>query len=172
MQAMYKAAMPGIRIANIMLLALLLHACGFHLRGSGPGALAVSSVHVDAGGARKLGEEVSAQLSGLGVALPATADAAEVVLKLGNERQERKVLTVSAQTGKVEEYELILSATMTVLDAEGNILSKNQPVSARRDLTYDEAAVLGKFEEERILQEELRKQVAANVLRRLSAVAR
>jgi len=159
-----------IRYLTIIILAAALAGCGFHLRGSGPGALDISSIYVDADGARKLGEEVSSQLSGMGVVTTASADAAEYTLKLANERQERKVLTVSAQTGKVEEYELIYSANMSVINADGKALSKNQPVTARRDLTYDEDAVLGKFEEERIMQEDLRKQVAANVLRRLNAV--
>ncbi|MCG8325386.1 MAG: LPS assembly lipoprotein LptE [Thiotrichales bacterium] len=160
------------RLLLLPLLACAVAACGFHLRGSGPGELNVSSVYVDASGARKLGEEVSSQLSGLGVTMTSSPDAAEYVLKLANERQERKVLTVSAATGKVEEYELIYSANMSVLDASGKAVGKNQQISARRDLSYDEDAVLGKFEEERTIQDELRKQVAANVLRRLNAAVR
>lgn len=161
-----------IRYLTVVFLSALLAGCGFHLRGSGPGSLDVSSVYVDAGSARKLGEEVSLQLSGLGVAIPNAPDAAEYVLKLANERQERKVLTVSAQTGKVEEYELIYSANMSVIGPDGKTITDNEPVTARQDLAYDEDAVLGKFEEARTVVEDLRRQVAASVLRRLNAVTR
>lgn len=161
-----------IRYLTIALLSVSLAGCGFHLRGSGPSTLDISSVYVDAGSARKLGEEVSTQLSSMGVALPASAEEAEYTLKLTNEREDRKLLTVSADTGKVEEYELIYAATMSVIGQDGKVLSEDQDVSARRDLTFDEGAVVGKFEEERTMQEDLRRRVAANVLRRLSAVTR
>ena len=160
------------RLFTLILLTSLISGCGFHLRGSGPGSVNISSVYVDASTARHLAEEVKSQLSGLGVAIASSSDAAEYVLKLNNEKQDRKVLSVSSQTGKVEEYELIYSATMSVIDATGKSLSKNQRVAARRDLSFDEAAVLGKFDEERTLQEDLRKQVAASVLRRLNAVVK
>ena len=160
------------RYLTIVLLSISLAGCGFHLRGSGPSTLDISSVYVDAGGARKLGEEVSAQLSSTGVTLPGSAEEAEYTLKLSNEREDRNLLTVSADTGKVEEYELIYAATMSVIDQDGTMLIKDQEVSARRDLTFDEGAVVGKFEEERTMQEDLRRRVAAGVLRRLNAVTR
>ena len=160
------------RYLTIILYVAILAGCGFHLRGSGPTTLNLSSVYVDASSARKLGDEVTSQLSGLGVTTPATADEAEVVLKLRNERQERNLLSVSGDTGKVEEYEIVHSALMSVVGTDGNVISKEQLISARRDLAYDEDAVLGKFEEERTVQVELRKQVASNILRRLNAVVK
>jgi outer membrane lipopolysaccharide assembly protein LptE/RlpB len=45
-----------------------------------------------------------------------------------------------------------------------------EPVSATRDLTFDEGSVLGKVQEESILKRDIAKQVAASVLRRLRAV--
>ncbi len=158
-----------LRLFTLLIISGLISGCGFHLRGSGPGALDVSSIYVDESNARKLADQVKTQLDSIGVALTATPESAEYVLQLSNERQDRKVLSVSSTTGKVEEFELIYSATMSVLNANGDYLSRNQTVSARRDLAYDETAVLGKFDEERILQEGLRQQVASSVLRRLNA---
>lgn len=161
-------------VRTFFLLGLLasIAGCGYHLRGSGPGALSINSVFVQSSGANKLADEVRNQLNGMGVSTPGEAEAAEYVLNLSAERENRKVLTVAADTGKVQEYEISFTAFMSVSDAAGQVLSKNQTVRAKRDLTVDEDAVLGKFEEERTIQNELRKQAAANVLRRLQAVTR
>ncbi len=160
------------RLLFLLSLIVSLAACGYHLRGSGPRTLTVNSVHVQSSGANKLAHEVKNQLNGFGVSTPASAEEAEYVLSLSAERENRKVLTVAADTGKVQEYEVSFSATMSVTDAAGQELGKNQTIRAKRDLTVDEDAVLGKFEEERTIQEELRKQAASSVLRRLQAVTR
>lgn len=161
-----------IRIIFLFSLFVSLAACGFHLRGSGPGALSINSVYVQSSGANKIADEVKNQLNGLGVITPGNAESAEYTLSLSSEREARKVLTVAADTGKVQEYEISFSVSMSVTDASGQELSKNQSVRAKRDLTVDEDAVLGKFEEERTIQEELKRQTAASVLRRLQAVTR
>ena len=162
------------RLPLLILLTVLMavQSCGFHLRGSGPGSLDIDSVHVRSESADKLAREVTSQLSGFGIATPDVPDNAQYVLILSREVQDRKILTVTADTGKVQEYEVFFSATMTVRNAAGDDLSTNQKIRVKRDLTVDEDAVLGKFEEERTIQAELLQQAAASVLRRLQTVTR
>ncbi len=168
--------MTIIRTILICTVLASLAACGFQLRGSGPNTLNVSnalnvfSVYVQSQGANRFAEEVKTQLQFLDITTPRQAEEAEYVLHLQNEKQDRKVLTVSSSTGKVQEFELTFSVLMSVSDTNGDVLSTQQTVKATRDLIFDEDAVLGKYEEEKIIYEELRRQVAASVLRRMQAV--
>lgn len=164
-----------MRIAWLLIpLLLLTTACGFHLRGSQPQAEvdAVSSIYIRASGAGDIAGEVTAQLEQAGITIMPEAKQAEYLLNLANERFERDVLSVSARTGKAEEYRLILSVRMSVSHSDDGLLLDNDTVEVARDYTFDEDAVLGTFSEEQVLRDEMTRRVASQVVRRLNATAR
>lgn len=152
-------------------LLLLMTACGFHLRGSTPQAEvdAVTSVYVD--GASDLAREVKAQLQSAGIAVAAEAGKAEYRLSMAEPQIERNVLSVSAETGKVEEYELRMALHLSV-SRNGEPLLENELIEAARDYTFEEDAVLGKSSEEEVLREEMNRLVAERIIRRLNAAAK
>jgi LPS-assembly lipoprotein len=149
---------------------LLTSACGFHLRGSQLTEFNVANIYINPSSAPKLTTEVKSQLSGAGVSLASSAQDASYVIALKEESFEKSVLSVSAATGKVEEYQLIFQAKMDVIHADGHNIVKNDKVLSARDFTFDENAVLGKFSEEEILREDLVRRAASQVLRRLQAL--
>ena len=155
-----------------LVLAVTLSACGFQLRGSHLEELKDSRVYVKSSGAKKLADEVKRQLEFAEVAVVQDPGQAQYVIEVMNERFDRKVLSVSADTGKVEEYELTYNSLLTVTGPEGNVLLKNEPVTAQRDYTFDEDSVLGKFDEEKKLREEITRHAADSVLRRFRTVTR
>ena len=154
-----------------ILLLLTLSACGFQLRGTqqkGSSGVNVAKVYVSNTGAGSIAVQVKAQLRASGSTLVSSMSGAKYILNLRSEAYEQNVLSVSAQTGKVEQYQLALSIYLSVLDSSGKELILGEQIRVVRDYTFDEDAVLGKFAEEQVLREELTVQAAAEVLRRLN----
>lgn len=89
---------------------------------------------------------------------------------LSDETLERKLLSVDALTGKAEEYELILTAKISIEKNDGTVLANNESLQIARDFTYDEDAVLGKFTEQEVIEEELLRRGASRVLRRVQII--
>ncbi|MEM6998774.1 MAG: LPS assembly lipoprotein LptE [Pseudomonadota bacterium] len=157
---------------HLLLIGLLLltSACGFHLRGSQMTNFDVSNIFVQPAGATKLATEVKSQLSGAGVSIANSAETATYIVTLREERFVREVLSVAADTGKVEEFQIVYTAKMDVFSPDGKTIVKNDNVRSVRDFTFDEDAVLGKFSEEALLQEDIVRRAASQVLRRLQAL--
>ena len=157
----------------IIVLFFTLSACGFHLRGSQQKtSVEISNVFVSNIGGESIAREVKLQLAGAGARAVASADKAKFVLRLEKEFFNRSVLSVSADTGKVEEYQLTLAVSLTLIDSKGKELISGDEIRLVRDYTFDEDAVLGKFEEEKVLRDELVSQAASEIIRRLNAEAR
>ena len=160
------------RATLLVLPAILLSACGFHLRSerSGVADIQADRIYVDDDRADNLADEVRSQLKDAGVKVTDSADKAQFVILLASESFRRDVLSVSPKTGKIEEYQVALSAKLTLKETGGMKLLDNDPISLVRDYTYDQNAALGKFSEEETLRDELTRDAADQVLRRVSAV--
>ncbi len=59
---------------------------------------------------------------------------------------------------------------MDASHSDGKLIVEDDRISASRDFTFDENAVLGKFSEEELLQEDIVRRAASQVLRRLQAL--
>ena len=148
-------------------------ACGFHLRGSQADAGSeVEQLYLQTAGTTGVADEVRSQLQASETTILNSSVGAELTLNLTNQSLAKTVLSVSSVTGKVEEYQLTLSVLMSVFDAEKNDLISNQTIRVTRDYTFDENAVLGTVTEEKALTEELTRQAATQIIRRLNAVTR
>ena len=161
-----------LRLGLFLLLLCGLGACGFQLRGSNLETLQHSQVYVQSNGASALAREVKIQLQNADVIPVNSVTDAKYIINLSNESFERRILSVSPQTGKVEEYEIAYSANVSITGPNGDTILKSEPITAFRDYTFDESAVLGKFEEEQVLHNDIVRHAASNVLRRLQAVAK
>lgn len=155
----------------VLVLTTLLPACGFHMRGSGSTAAAIQAERIYVAGAPRalVAREVRSQLQLAGVKLVRERKDAEYVLRIGSEKLERDVLSVSPRTGKAEEYELTLSVLLSIIGPERKTLVDEERISLVRDFTFDQDAALGKFSEEELLTTELVRETADQILRRLSA---
>lgn len=158
-----------LRFGLLLLAVSIIAACGFQLRGSNLDSLRNSRVYIDSGGTT-LATELRKQLLYSDVPVTRTASEADYIIGISNEKFDRKVLSVSARTGKVEEYELYYRADLTVTEANGKQLIKSEPVTAQKDYVFEEGSVHASFEQEQILQREISKNAATAVLRRLQAV--
>jgi LPS-assembly lipoprotein len=165
-------AMPRRVVPFLIGLLLLLSACGFHLRGyHKPTKVAPVSVYIQTDDNSDIAQSVRSQLKAGEARVMKEAESAEYILHLGRQKLTRRVLSVSARTGKAEEYQLILTIAMAVSKPDGEIVMEKQTVSVSRDYTFSQdQALLGQSSEEDTLRRELVDQAAREVLSRLNAV--
>lgn len=145
--------------------------CGLQLRGSSSAAtaLAGSRIHVDAPRSIGAAAELRDILGASDVKLARRAKSADYTIRLAGERVTRDVLSVSPQTGKVEEFQLNYVVLLTVLRPDGQKLVEDAYITLQRDFTFDQDAVMGNFSEEEILRDELAREAAEQALRRSAA---
>ena len=157
---------------RLLMIGLLLFtsACGFHLRGSQTTKFNIDNIYIHSSSASRLAAEVKLQLTNSNATIATSPDAAQYVLVLKEERFEKSVLSVNAATGKVEEYQILYTAKMDASHSDGKLIVEDDNISSSRDFTFDENAVLGKFSEEELLQEDIVRRAASQVLRRLQAL--
>ena len=162
-----------ISALHVLLLAVILvQGCGYHLRGQSPQAKAGGgySVHVSAV-ASPLADAVKSRLAVSGVRVADGIKGADYVLTMAGGEFERQVVSVSPETGKVEEYLIVFTVHISISEAGGEDLVIGQVIRVSGDYAFDEDAALGKFSEEETIREELLEQAAAQVIRRLNTLA-
>ncbi len=153
--------------AASLLLAAHLTGCGFELRGRASLPDDIRSVHVNAPAA--LRDELQIFLEGGGAELAESGTSADVTINVSSETYDRRVLTVDPNTGKEREFELAYSVAFDVKRANGTPVLASQSVRLIRDYVFDPDAVIGKSREEGVLREEMRRDAAQQILRRIRA---
>lgn len=155
-----------------LVVVLLLAGCGFQLRGEADLAPALAKVQLvtstpDAPLARELGRALT-RAGALLVEDGATAGDAATV-RIVSAAFNRRPLAVGA-TGRVQEFEMLLTVVVDALAADGAVLLPPQTVEQRRAYTFDTAQALGTPAEEALVQDELIQAAVASILRRLEAI--
>lgn len=163
--------MNKLRLPVLLFILLLTAGCGFHLRGSVPGAEGPAAVVINATGAPTVGDAVRTMLESGGTDTNPESKTAYRLL-LTDQAINRSVLSVSPVTGKVEEYQLTLTVNMAITHANGQDILTPQPIRIARDFAFRDEAVLGSVAEQRVLEQEMINQAAGQIIRRLNAVTR
>ncbi len=156
----------------VVVLVLALSACGFHLRNAlvlPPNLGPVRVVSADR--YSPLAESLSRSIerAGAELALPDQTDTA--VLDLVAERWGDTPISVDA-FGRAQEYSLRYATIFEVRSADGTVLVPRQAVELSRDYISVPTNSVGTEGERDILVKELRREMAASILRRIDAVAR
>ena len=121
------------------LMTLPLAACGFQLRGSRPDAkLDFNSVHLEAIHGSPIERDLRSSILAQGHTVLATdRKSADVTLRILQENQEKKVLTINAQ-GQVREYSLLYRLRFDVLDKDNAILLEPTELALQTFMSYSE----------------------------------
>ena len=186
-------ASPGATRAIValgLLTAVLVPgACGFHPRGSLVALDEPGRLFVDADRGLSIEEALREALSGRAFPLAANRDEADVVLRITDERQTRRILSVRS-TGRVSEFQLVHAVSVAIArsgegagdgaiggtggaDAPAPVAPRADRVEVTREYTYDERQVLGKENEARILRGEMEDELVRQiVLRTVASLAR
>lgn len=160
--------------AGLLVLACLgFTACGFQPRGAGGGSAlpdAWRNMHLLSGTPNsEFTRALDATFSASGVNwLPRPE--ADYVLRLEPERFSQRNLSVNAQA-RAAEFDLQMRASFVVLDRDGRVVMPRTTAAVNKQMENDPQNVVGKAEEVRVLRAELRNELAAQILRRISFFA-
>lgn len=147
-------------------LFLSLQSCGFHLRGSVQLPPEMERTYIQGSGSASMMQELRRSLTASGATLVAEVDQATAILEIVQASQDRRVLTVGS-SARVREYELSYTVEFGVHRRDGAVLVPVQTLQLRRDYVFDENDVLGKSSEEELVRQEMEREVAHSLLRRL-----
>ncbi|MCO5097684.1 MAG: LPS assembly lipoprotein LptE [Rhodocyclaceae bacterium] len=147
-----------------VLMALLLAACGFQLRGAQP--LPFSSLYIAENW--ELGAMLRRNIRALGnTQLPATPQEAQAVFTVLGEAREKHILSLSA-TGRVREFQLRYRLAYRVHDLKGREFIPPTEIVLVRDISFADERVLAKEQEEGLLYRDMQNDMVQQVLRRMA----
>jgi LPS-assembly lipoprotein len=161
---------PIHRLSSVALV-LALSACGFHLRSAlqlppdlGPVRVAAADRY------SPLAETLAQALEHAG-AVPATPDMMETaVLDVLSERWGDAPVAVD-EFGRALEFSLRYAVIFELRRADGSVIVPRQTIELSRDYVSNPVNAIGTEGEREILQRELRREMAASILRRIDAVS-
>ena len=148
-------------------LCLLLASCGFQLRGDP--ATGLKTLYVPGGG---VAQEIRRTLARGPTRVTQTAQDAEAHLKILAETREKTIHTITG-AGRVYEFQLTLVVRyeMTVPGRELSVIPPTE-ATARRLITYSEAAPTAKEAEEQLLFKDMQMEMADRILRQVAIAKR
>lgn len=149
-----------------ILLAALISACGFQLRGQHKLPAGMEKVFIQGESSGLLLRHLKQSLQRSGATVTGIIDNATAVITLYRETTNRSVLSV-ASNARVREYQSRYNLIYSVRLKTGKVLIEKNTISLRRDFSFNEVDVLGKEREETTLQHDMQYQAAQTILRRL-----
>ncbi len=150
----------------LLLTALLLSACGFHLRGQASMPFKTLYLNAENPGS-ELVAELRRKLEVNRVQLVNAADQAEVTLNIVSEISDKQILSLGGD-GRVNEFRLIYRVSLRAYDRQQQDWVPAEVAELRRDYRYDDTQALAKQAEETMLIQSLRSDMAQQIMRRLS----
>ncbi|MFT3756584.1 MAG: LPS assembly lipoprotein LptE [Pseudoxanthomonas sp.] len=163
---------PFPRLAALALLVASLSACGFHLRNRialppDLGPIKVTSTAQYS----PLAESVARGLQAGGATLVDEKATDVATLKILSERWGDRPIAID-ELGRAQEYNLRYATVFVLLSADGSELVPQQVVELGRDYVTPPVDTTGTDTEREVLANELRREMAASILRRVDSVLR
>lgn len=159
-----------VRFITFFSVLSILVGCGFHLRNSSDFELAVESMSVSSANAYSdFSREIEGIIESRDVAL--VQSGADYSVRVLTENTSRRPVSTTADIS-VSDYELRLEIQFSIADVEGQMVIRPTAISTERIYSFDRTSLVGSAEEEQILIAEMRRDLAAQLLRRFSAVLR
>jgi LPS-assembly lipoprotein len=147
----------------------LLTACGFHLRGDVTLPQSINPMYISGLSEYKpMYREIRESLKTSGISITTNPTEANSKLEVFEDRLVQNILSVDSR-GKVVEYDLIYIFTFSLKDKNNDTLAAKQRMHVQRNFLNPETTVLGKTQEQRVIEESLRKDISNNLLFRIKA---
>ena len=151
----------------ILLCALLVASCGFQLRGSVD--LPYSSLYIALPESSRLRAKLTRIIGASSkTVLTDKAKGSQAILAISGDLLTRNILSLNA-AGRVTEIELVRTISFRVYDPTGRDLIAPGQIVLRRDVTYDDNALLSKQSEETLLVKDMENDMIQQLMRRLAA---
>ena len=145
---------------------MLLAGCGFRLRGTAD--VPFETIHVPGattGIALDLKRNIEAGTRARVVDDP---KAAQALLQVTEEARSREILSLTS-AGRVREFQLRYRVGFRVHDGKGGEFVPASVIQLTRDMTYSDAEILAKEQEEQLLFRDMRTDMVQQILRRLAS---
>lgn len=152
-------------ISIMLLVCMMLTACGFQLRGIAN--LSFKTLYIQ-GANTSISRELKRAIIANNILITDKLEEADLVLEMLNEVNQKRILSLSG-TGVVREYELIYQVNFRMREQANPIWRPLQTVILRRDFSFSDSALLGKSDEEARLNTDMRSDAVHEIIRRLSA---
>jgi LPS-assembly lipoprotein len=153
----------------IVVLALLLAGCGFRLRGTAE--VPFESVYIPnatAGIALDLKRNI---LAGTKARVVDDPKEAEAVMQFTEETRQKEILSLTS-AGRVREFLLRYRVGWRVQDSKGADFVPQNTIALTRDVTFNDAEILAKEQEEQLLFRDMQTDMVQQIMRRLAAAKR
>lgn len=159
------------QVIIILLLASLLIACGFRMRGSGSDAqLPFRSVYLDLSYGTPLERELrGAIMSQGGTVITKNAKEAEATVRILSDTQSRKIMTLNAR-GQVREFSLVYLLRFDVRETSGKVLLAPQEIATEQIMTFSASQAIAKELEEKMIYTDLRNDAINQLLRQVAKI--
>jgi len=153
---------------GMLMLCMLLSACGFHLRGQNDFDLPFETLYVKAANENGLFiNELKSAIQANNVQLINTPEQAKLTLHIVSEVTGKDILSLSV-AGTVLEYRLKYTISMRAFDQKQQEWLAPQEITLHRDYSYDSTQILAKQQEEAQLYQDMRSDAVKQVMRRLN----
>lgn len=141
--------------------------CGFHLRGQVQ--LSYNALYVDGNKASGLVQALARSIrAGNADRLVDSPDRAEAVIQILSEQSSKLILSLSG-AGRVREYQLQYRVKYRLHGPKGKDILAPTELLLTRDMSYGDAEVLAKAEEEILLYRDMQSDAAQQILRRVAS---
>jgi len=158
--------MKRMALVFILLGSLVIHGCGFHLRGDIAMPALFDKVLLIDQGVPDFVRPLQRALIENQVKIVQSPQSATAIITLLSKGKNRRAVAIRGQ--EVKEYELQISVAFAVQDAKGKQQGNTQTVTSVRRYSYNSNRVLGSENEEAILSAEMREDIVQQIMRRLS----
>lgn len=165
--------LPGIPISNfkmhikkvlIIICAVFLFSCGYHLRGSVNVPDEMRRVYVQ-NASPDLHSAFGNVLQYSEGAMVNSLSEAGMVVNVLDERMNRRAISLSG-TGKANEFELHYLLDYQLLDDQGGALTPVESIDLIRNYFNQQDQVIGKANEEQVIREEMYRQAVQAIVRK------
>lgn len=159
--------MPLIRALIAVITLATLTACGFALRGARP--LPFETLYINMPETSELGAAIKRSIRASGITrVPDNREGAQAILEPLTESREKVILSLNS-AGRVREYQLRQKFAFRVHDGKGGELLPPAEILLTRDITFNDAQLLAKEQEEVLLYRDMQNDLVQQILRRVAA---
>ena len=160
-----------IRLLPLLLAALTLAACGFHLRQNAALPAAMQRVHLDARGGSNFQRQLNLALERAGVTVEDTGGPGIAELSVPTAAFSTDTLT-SGGYARISEYAVHYTVKFRVTDASGRILVPMQSINMSREFSYEASNTVGSASQIEQIQKSLDDDMVQAIMFRLEAAGR
>ena len=154
------------KFMTMLALAMLLAACGYHLRGEA--ILPFKTIYIEAANPNSaLIKELRSNLKTNKIKVLDKAEKADIILNIALEQPDKQILTLDA-TGLVNEYQLRYRVSLRAYDNQQQEWLPASELLLTRDFIYDNSQILAMSSEEVLLYQNMRSDMVQQIMRRLS----